>query len=36
MDPLWQPLFLGFVLLVSVGLGSFRLLRVKNRLELYR
>jgi ribose transport system permease protein len=36
MDPLWQPLFLGFVLLVSVGLGSFRLLRIENRLELYR
>lgn len=36
MDPLWQPLFLGMVLLVSVSLGSFRLLQVKNRLELYR
>jgi ribose transport system permease protein len=36
MNPLWQPLFLGIVLLVSVGLGSFRLLRIKNRLELYR
>jgi ribose transport system permease protein len=36
MDPLWQPLFLGFVLLIAVSLGSFRLLRLRNRLELYR
>jgi ribose transport system permease protein len=36
MNPLWQPLFLGIVLLVSVGLGSLRLLRIKNRLELFR
>jgi ribose transport system permease protein len=36
MNPLWQPLFLGIVLLVSVGLGSLRLIRIKNRLELYR
>ena len=36
LDPLWQPLFLGVVLLVSVGLGSLRLLRLKNRLDLYR
>jgi ribose transport system permease protein len=36
MDPLWQPLFLGAVLLLSVGLGSLRWLSVKNRLELYR
>ncbi len=36
MDALSQPLFLGVVLLVSVSLGSFRLLRVKRRLDLYR
>ena len=36
MDPLWQPLFLGIVLLISVSLGSFRLLRVKKRVDLYR
>jgi ribose transport system permease protein len=36
MNPLWQPLFLGVVLLVSVGLGSFRFLRIKNRLEIFR
>jgi ribose transport system permease protein len=36
MDALSQPLFLGVVLLVSVSLGSLRLLRVKRRLDLYR
>jgi ribose transport system permease protein len=36
MDPLSQPLFLGVVLLISVSLGSFRLLKVKKRLDLYR
>jgi ribose transport system permease protein len=36
LDPLWQPLFLGFVLLISVSLGSLRLLRVKKRVDLYR
>jgi len=36
MDPLWQPLFLGFVLLIAVSLGSFRLLHMKNRLDLFR
>lgn len=35
LDPLWQPLFLGVVLLVAVCLGSVRLLRVRNRLELF-
>jgi ribose transport system permease protein len=35
MEPLWQPLFLGIILLLAVSLGSFRLLRVRNRLELY-
>lgn len=36
IDPLSQPLFLGIVLLVSVSLGSFRLLKVKKRVDLYR
>ena len=36
IDPLSQPLFLGVVLLISVSLGSFRLLRVKKRVDLYR
>ena len=35
LDPLWQPLFLGLVLLVAVSLGSVRLLRIRNRLELF-
>ncbi len=35
LDPLWQPLFLGLVLLLAVSLGSLRLLRVRNRLELF-
>jgi ribose transport system permease protein len=36
MDPLSQPLFLGVVLLIAVSLGSFRLLKVKKRVDLYR
>lgn len=36
MDPLSQPLFLGVVLMISVSLGSFRLLKVKKRVDLYR
>ena len=35
LDPLWQPLFLGLVLLGAVSLGSARLLRIRNRLELF-
>lgn len=34
LDPLWQPLFLGLVLLAAVCMGSFRLLRIRNRLDL--
>ena len=36
MDPLWQPLFQGLVLLLAVSLSALRLLQVRNRLELYR
>jgi ribose transport system permease protein len=36
IDPLSQPLFLGIVLLIAVSLGSFRFLKVKKRLDLYR
>jgi ribose transport system permease protein len=36
MDPLSQPLFLGVVLMIAVSLGSFRLLKVKKRVDLYR
>ena len=35
VEPLWQPLFQGVVLMAAVGLGSLRLLRIRNRLELY-
>jgi ribose transport system permease protein len=35
LDPLWQPLFQGVVLAAAVCLGSLRLLRVRNRLDLY-
>jgi ribose transport system permease protein len=35
LEPLWQPLFQGVVLSVAVCLGSARLLRVKNRLDVY-
>ncbi|MDX7950572.1 ABC transporter permease [Lichenihabitans sp. Uapishka_5] len=35
LDPLWQPLFLGFVLLGAVSLGAVRLLRLRNRLDLF-
>jgi ribose transport system permease protein len=36
IDPISQPLFLGVVLLISVSLGSFRLLKVKKRVDFYR
>ena len=36
LDPLWQPLFLGLVLLVAVSLGSLRLIGIRNRLDLFR
>lgn len=35
LDPLWQPLFQGVILLAAVCLGSFRLFRIRNRLELF-
>lgn len=35
LDPLWQPLFQGLVLLVAVCLGSARLFQIRNRLELF-
>lgn len=35
LDPLWQPLFQGVVLLLAVSLGAFALFRVKNRLEWF-
>ncbi len=35
LDPLWQPLFQGIVLLAAVSLGAARLFQVRNRLELF-
>lgn len=35
LDPLWQPLFQGIVLMAAVSLGALRLFRVKNRLDLF-
>jgi ribose transport system permease protein len=34
--PLLQPLFEGFVLLAAVSLGGLKLLRLKNKLEVFR
>jgi ribose transport system permease protein len=36
LEPLWQPLFQGVILLTAVSFGSLRLLRVNNRLEIFR
>jgi len=35
VEPLWQPLFQGIVLAAAVCLGGARLLRIRNRLDLY-
>jgi ribose transport system permease protein len=34
--PLLQPLFEGLVLLIAVSLGGLKLLRLKNKLEVFR
>lgn len=36
INPVLQPLFVGIVLLLAVCFGSLRLLRIKNKLDLYR
>jgi ribose transport system permease protein len=36
LEPLWQPLFQGIILLVAVSLGALQLLKVGNRLELFK
>lgn len=36
LEPLWQPLFQGVILLVAVSFGSVGLLRVGNRLDILR
>ena len=35
LEPLWQPLFEGVVLLAAVCLGSVRLFQIRNRLDLF-
>ena len=35
LDPLWQPLFQGVILLAAVSLGALRLLKVDNRLKTF-
>jgi ribose transport system permease protein len=35
LDPLWQPLFQGVVLLAAVCLGAVRLFQIRNRLDLF-
>ncbi len=35
LDPLWQPLFQGVVLLMAVSLGALGVLRVRNRLDWF-
>jgi ribose transport system permease protein len=35
LEPLWQPLFQGVVLLIAVSLGAVGLFRVRNRLEWF-
>ncbi|HTJ56060.1 MAG TPA: ABC transporter permease [Devosiaceae bacterium] len=35
LDPLWQPLFQGVVLVLAVSLGAARLFQVRNRLDLF-
>lgn len=36
VDPLWQPLLQGIVLLIAISIGAIGLLRVRNRLEWFR
>ncbi|ANK76776.1 sugar ABC transporter permease (plasmid) [Ensifer adhaerens] len=35
LDPLWQPLFQGLILLAAISLGALALFRVRNRLEWF-
>ena len=36
LDPLWQPLFQGLILLTAVSLGALRMFKMTDRLALYR
>ncbi len=35
LEPLWQPLFQGVILLTAVSFGAVRLLKVRNRLDFF-
>ena len=35
LEPLWQPLFQGVILLTAVSFGAVRLLKLRNRLDLF-
>jgi ribose transport system permease protein len=35
LEPLWQPLFQGVVLLLAVCIGAARLFQIRNRLDLF-
>jgi ribose transport system permease protein len=36
VDPLWQPLLQGVVLMIAVSIGAIALVRVRNRLEWFQ
>ncbi|QRM57750.1 ABC transporter permease [Sinorhizobium sp. BG8] len=36
VDPLWQPLLQGIVLMIAVSIGAIGLLRIRNRLEWFQ
>jgi ribose transport system permease protein len=36
LEPLWQPLFQGIILLTAVSFGALQLFKVTNRLELFK
>nr|WP_299505902.1 ABC transporter permease [uncultured Rhizobium sp.] len=36
LDPLWQPLFQGVVLILAIAIGSIGFARVRNRLEWFQ
>jgi ribose transport system permease protein len=35
VEPLWQPLFRGVVLVAAISLGAIRLFQIRNRLDLF-
>jgi ribose transport system permease protein len=35
LEPLWQPLFQGVILLAAVSIGAVRLFQIRNRLDLF-